>query len=346
MLTRLRELFRPRKKELPESYFVGEEYIKDPRKMDAEIEAVFFTGGSIANTEFLLRGVRVRLEQSGSVLKLKINRQIPVALWNDLRKHKGEKYILGYIWPTLPKVNKEISRQKYENGHLLLRPVSVLDIAFLTVARGSRKIRIRWPLAVRNFPFPPDIENKRDEIYVRDFIDAVDSYFRGSYDDCMRKLITSAENFFDKNKLAGDGFREKVRINFPEDRLAPRVLKNNLLFIYKLRNKIVHNDFRINPTKGWICIRAIGTLKYILSSPLNSTNPLAGGYATRLHMQFGMLLEYMGGHANLDEMEVMFKKARSEPSQDRIIHTPEDVDNWMFSSLEITNKMQSVILAP
>lgn len=330
---------------LPDSYFVGEEYVKDPTRIDVVINAQFISGGLVHPFDFFLYGNRVLVRQSGAVLTVTIQRKIPQKLWQDVySSQKGDRYIVAYVWKMLPRVNQEILKQKYASGHVFLKSISTLDIVALLLNYNKKTIQVRWPLAISDFPMPPELKIAGDEIYVRDFIDAMSSYFSSNYDDCIRRLVTATENFFEANKLPGNGFKDTVVKNISGGALAQKSIKSNLLFIYKLRNKIVHNKFRINPARGWICFKAISTVKYLFGSPLNTTNHMAAGYVSRIEMQFNMLRDFAGGFTNLDDIERAQSNPKNEPNEDNVIRTQEQMDKFMFSSLEITPKERGLVL--
>lgn len=342
-----KERFSAKKKqsELPSSYFVGERYVKDTNRIEVEIQASFFYSGMVSPLVFFHHGHHIMVRQNSSVLTVHLKREISKNLWMDISKnHQGERFILGYLWKILPRVNQEILKQKYTNGHLLMKTISTLDIANLVLAWKGKKAQIHWPLAIGNFPIQEEFVGANKEMYVRDFIDAITAYLETNYDDCIRKLITATENFFRANHLSGNGFKNIIEKNISGATLAQRSIKSNLFFIYKLRNKIVHSKFRINPSNKWICHKAIGTIKYLFGSPLNTTNPYAGGYISRISMQFGLLRDFVGDFMNLDDIERMEENGPKEPTRESMINNQEDLDRWMFTSLEITEKERSMIL--
>jgi hypothetical protein len=44
------------------------------------------------------------------------------------------------------------------------------------------------------------------------------------------------------------------------------------MFVYKIRNNIVHDKYRMDFNDSWLCMKGIGTLFYIYQSNLNDDN--------------------------------------------------------------------------
>lgn len=53
-----------------------------------------------------------------------------------------------------------------------------------------------WPLPIPGFPEVNKFKERLDVIFVRDLIDAMTEYFYFNLDECVRKVITSLENYF------------------------------------------------------------------------------------------------------------------------------------------------------
>ncbi len=98
---------------------------------------------------------------------------------------------------------------------------------------------------------------------------SVDSYFTSDFDDCIRRVVTSAENFcvtrgweakpFPKTLLQrlvqflginvdrgpkAFRFHRVLSDNINKQQLSGEVINENMQFIYTARNRIVHSGFR------------------------------------------------------------------------------------------------------
>lgn len=93
-------------------------------------------------------------------------------------------------------------------------------------------------------------------------VDAGNSYFENNYDDCIRKIITSVENTFDKCRVKknGEGFPDTLNRVLARNFIGTEAVRKNIAFIYRIRNKIVHDKLRIKYDQGWFCDRAMRTL--------------------------------------------------------------------------------------
>jgi hypothetical protein len=110
------------------------------------------------------------------------------------------------------------------------------------------------------------------------------------------------------------------------------------MFIYFLRNKIVHDKLRFKFENEMICKKGIGTLLYIYQSKHNVRKNLFN-YIFSLDMQFKMISDNLA-FMNLDWLRKNEEGSqKDEDIQDRIIRNKDDMDNWIFSSIRI-NKEQ------
>jgi hypothetical protein len=236
---------------------------------------------------------------------------------------------------------------------------AILQVIFLSERSQHwiyiESIVLSWPPSITSFPPVKLLSNKREEIHIRDFIDAGNSYLTADYDDCIRKAVTSAENAFRFYRLSSDkskvftkyfqwllprqsSFVGVIRRNiFSNKNFGRRVIAENLVFIYKLRNKIVHDKFRIRFENGWICKKAIGTLKYLYQ--FLGQNDGIGEYVHYLSLQFLMLDELSNG-LNLDRIRYREKFTGEYP----IIDNPAKMDRFMFEGLRISTEEKRIVL--
>lgn len=330
---------------LPDSFYIGQPYVEDPNKIDCFIEVHFLFPASIDKIEFYLHNTKVSLEQTGSILKIRFAKKLSKKLWLNVNKsHSGEDFILSYVARLMPEINRRLLENRYIKGHLLSRTFSTLDTVGIFLIYKNKHVRLRWPGSISNFPPSETLAREKDQIYIRDYIDAIYSYFKNDYDDCLRRVITSVENLFKVRNLKGKddnqkSFKSILYNNLDIQIFSNKIIADNIVFIYKLRNKIVHDKFRVKLSNGRVCKKAIGSLNYLLQRL--SGDDAIGIYVSSLAIQFLMLQNFVGEGHTLDDIEKFDRNAPVDPSH--IINTPEEFDNWMFSSLQITNKEKSII---
>lgn len=275
----------------------------------------------------------------------------------DIIKKNPTKFIIGYLDRSLDILNSELSNKKYNDGHLLLRSVSQFDIFDVFIIDKESDvpsiIPVLWPVPVARFPDLRMTDEVRNRVFIRDLIDAMTEFFYFNYDECIRKLITSLENYFTEYKsfLGDDTISEKIftgkskfrvkvdmflcQENYPMDEFGLGVLKSNILYIYKLRNKIVHSGFRLNMSSRYICKKAIGTLFYIYQSRQIRESNLYD-YIFSLQVQFLTHVQILIG-MNLDYFRLSSEKKASK------IRSMTDFDKKMFQGLRISRKDKKVI---
>lgn len=341
-------------------HYVGKKFAEDDEILDTKLEILFYSPAILEPFDFHLYDKKIEAIHKNGFLVISYNQVLSKKLIDDLRSGKSEQFIIGYISKYLPQINKEILKQRYSLGHFLVRTYSTLDIYKIylnilgtTLATRQEKIVLMWPQSITSFPPAESLAQSEDEIYIRDFIDAGNAYLTGHYDDCIRKIITSIENSFKFYKLKGSTphglqklfnfckkskFRDIIKINMDKNDIGHKVTAENILFIYNLRNKIVHDKFRINPKNGWICKKAIGTLNYIYQFLGKGSNTTA--YIFYLSQQFLMLDNFTRG-INLDDIK---KNNDEEFNNDQIIDSPQKMDEFMFNGLRISKKEQDIIM--
>lgn len=335
---------------LPESYYVGQEYVEDPNKFPCHLEFATYSPGVIKDFEFFLNNKKVRVSQGGTFILARIeNIEMSQKLFDNVKAGgSGTKFILAELTQFLPKINEELMKQKYLSGHLLTKMFSTFDInhIFLRKLTGA-VIRIDWPQTLPGFP--PSQQLAKDEIFIRDLLSAINHYFDKNFDDCIRNLVTSAENFFRVRGLKGrrrliffknNGFVSIVKTNLAGSHIGQEVIRENMIFVYKVRNKIVHHDFRIRNSNGWGAKKGIGTVLYLYQM-------LGGGrqlvqYMHSLSCQFLLLMNFCGDDGNtLDRMKKMSEAPR-DPK--RIVNTPQDLDHFVFEGLRFSPKEKVAFL--
>ena len=167
----------------------------------------------------------------------------------------------GYLSGILPLLNTEINSQKYLNGHVLNRPISCFDVREITILDKDTGdlVVIPGPIILGNFPTAKKLAKENDYIYIRELIDSITSYLYNNLDDCIRKLITSFENFFILHKFEGT-FDRKLSELLSGKYCPPawtdymNVLYSNMKFLYQVRNNIVHDKLRVIFDRNWLGI--------------------------------------------------------------------------------------------
>lgn len=249
--------------ELPDSFYVGQEYVEDQNKIPILIEVFFYSVAVLDKAVINALGKQVILEQRGALLRFAFEEKISEKLFENIKhKHRGDDWILGYVIEVMPFVNQEILRQRYENAHLLTKTFSTLDIYRLLISKNGegKRIEIHWPKAITAFPPVTELAKKYDLIHLRDLIDAIHSFFNNNFDDCVRRLITSIENAFDFYKLKrikkerNSKFEDIIKQNVDIKCMAiNKNIADEIIEAYRIRNKIVHEGYRIPPTQRTLC---------------------------------------------------------------------------------------------
>jgi hypothetical protein len=192
LLRRLRQLHWSRQP--PASFYIGQPYVEDKDTVECMIGANFIFPGVVTPFEFWKNGARIIGTQQQNVLVVRIYRRISRKLWDDLKYLKqGEQFIVAYLASYMPRINRSLIDNRYDQGHLLSRTFAIFEATKICIIAHSELVWINWPIAFAAFPPSAAIASKADALFVRDLIDAMGSYFRGEFDDCIRRLITSTE---------------------------------------------------------------------------------------------------------------------------------------------------------
>jgi hypothetical protein len=309
-----------RSRPIPDSFYVGQPYVEDERRIDCHIAATFNFPGYVPPLEFWHHGARIIGTQHGNILLIRIYRKISQSLWDELRLVRfDQRFIIGYLASYMPAINRFLLDARYNQGHLLSRTYAVFEALDVSVTVGNQRVWLDWPISFPAFPPSAKLSRRMNASYIRDFIDSINSYFRNDYDDCIRRVVTSAENFFQsrgwKVKLNPDGVRQRIlqlfgvkietrrttfrRLlfdNVDTGRLSGEVINGNMQYIYTLRNKIVHSELRMGVSSGLFCVKSIATLYYLIYR--HCGDPTIARYAHTLHMQFGLQRLAFGEEAN------------------------------------------------
>jgi hypothetical protein len=341
LVRRMRSLYLSRK--LPSSYYVGQEYVEDSTKLDCEILVGFNFPATIERAGFWFRKSRIIIEQQRSVLEIHIYRKISGRLWDDIKYlRRGDGFIVGYVNAIMPTINRLLLDNRYLSGQLLSRTFFLQEAIGIILIHGNQQIQIPWPVSIAPFPPAAKLASRMGETYLRDFIDAMHCYFKNDFDDCIRRIITSTENFFEslrwKAKTGPNSFRQILDDNIDSTIFDNQVIMENLKSIYGVRNKIVHQGFRMSASSALFCDKAVSTLKYLLHRHVKDAQ--ISRYVHTLGLQFVGLQSMTGNMINLDQLE------KANPSShDHVmpIDNISDFNRWMFTTLRFTSQDKASI---
>jgi hypothetical protein len=351
VLRRLRQLHWSQKP--PDSFYIGKAYVEDTETVECMIRANFIFPGVVPPFEFWKNGARIIGTQHQNILVIRIYRRISRRLWNDLKYlQQGERFIVGYLASYMLRINRALIDNRYGQGHLLSRTFAIFEATKICVIVRSELVWINWPIAFAAFPPSAAIASKADALFVRDLIDAMGSYFRGEFDDCIRRLITSTENFIEtkcwnvqtipngwirnllrlKPRRDRLSFRQSLKRNLKRTTISGEVIYQNMRVIYSTRNKIVHAGFRMSTSSALFCSKAIGTVYYLIYR--YSGNRTISRYVYTLHVQFKLQCDAFGEY-DLDQIKKLFGTIRPDTP---VIDSDEDLERAMFSSLRYTER--------
>ena len=273
----------------------------------------------------------------------------------ELQKYAhATPFVIGYIRKVLPLINKEIIKRKYQEGLILARTASITDVSDIFILDITKPINdgvfVIWPNPLPGFPSSVEISSYADAIYIRDLIESMTAFFDFNFDDCIRKVITSLENclliyyklscktkkHFFKNcfkrekliKVVNEYIVEKNYINKGYNEKNLKIIRQNIKYIYHIRNQIVHNQLRANLELYSIYKKAIGTLLYVYQGDFIDKNEQA--YVFSFYLQFLAIDD--GGYSGLPIIN--FKDDVVEDK--KIIKNDKDLNERMFKNLEIT----------
>ncbi len=353
LLMRLRALHANRS--IPRSYFLGQEYFGDHARADCTIAFMLLYPGHVEQVKFWFHRTNVSVTQSGNKLVVNAYRKISVRLWNDLRLlGVGGNFIIGYIKSLLPQINRRLLDNRYERGYLLSRTFAIFEVTNVSITVDNKRIWLNWPQST--LPFPPTmrLSGQISALFLRDYIDSIDAFFRNEYDDCVRRVITSTENFIEAKKWkvkptlwsnmvnfirkvlclrrrSSRSFRRILNENLDSSLISDRVMNENLQYVYTIRNKIVHNGYRMEITSGLFCDKSICSMYYLISR--HSGDPQLSRDVRALHKQFTDLKGFLGEMCDLDEIERII---RNPATPIAFINGPAAREHFMFDALRFT----------
>lgn len=357
--------------DLPKKYYMGQEYIEDSNKISMRFDIQFYSPAELEPFDFFYKKRHISGKQVGRYLTVSFFEKLPRKLVEDIAwgRRNAEQYVLGYLSIPIARINQEMLRQRYSLGHFLVNTFSFFDIASITLTNADEAstdevITIPWPPI---FPPPPHSQFaavSNPEIFIRDYIDAWNDFFKGDYDNCTRRLITSVENFFSYKNLNAKkrfpwwrpiakltshkpSFKDIIRnLRNKSKFIGHEVVADNLLFLYKVRNKITHGSLRIHQENGWwFCGKALETVQYLYQFLDGVGEDSNGAYAFRTY-GFADFLFHQTKGKTIEDIEALGKAISNDSKniEDKIIRTDEDMNNFKFGGLRFTSEEQIKIL--
>jgi len=322
----------------PSSYAVGEEFFQDEQTVDVVMNFSLLSPSKYESFQFRKNGSTVGVMQEENILVVNIQKVISSKLFHELNQWNNNLFIIGYIEELLDDINKHLSEQKYKYGQLLGKIYYSFDICNLIVINLSsfEETTLNWPKAVAGFPGNQRLTVIPDSIYIRDFMDSISSLLIHNIDEGVRKAITSLEIFFKKFNIRGKTFAEKLDkaldAKYYTSTWHPYlpILKHNILIFYKVRNKITHDELRLNFEYNKVYRKIIGTFSYVYQSRLNDPNTIR--YIYYLTLQF-LSVEMIVKGMNLNELANSYNTV---PSPSNIINTFAAFEDAMFTGLKVT----------
>jgi hypothetical protein len=361
-------------KSIPDNYYSGQEYVEDKNIVSVRFDIQLYSPAELLPFEFYYKKRRITGVQKGRYLNISFTEKLPRKLIDDIAwsRRNAQRYVYGYIFTPLNRVNQEMLRQRYALGHFLASTFSFFDIASITLTNidetpTDEVIAIPWPpifSAPPHSQFTKSTDASEPEVFVRDYIDAWNDFFRGDYDNCVRKLITSVENSFsfyrlnEKKKYPWWRFISQLRSRNPSFKkilldlrkkskfLGHEVVSENLLFLYQVRNKITHSSLRVHQENGWwLCGKGLETLQYLYQFLDGGGENSPGAYAFRTYGFANHLFhETRGSTVEEDEAHGKFMDSNPEDMEKFIIKNDQDMNEFKFNGLRISKEEQSKIL--
>jgi hypothetical protein len=201
-----------------------------------------------------------------------------------------------------------------------LRTFTIFD-AFeikLLHKKSKRGLIISGPFGMSNIPVDSwKPVSGDDHLYFRDFIDAIGSYFYANYEDCVRRLITSVENFVkyhDLKRLKKDSKSKFIdiinqNVNIFCD-LHEHFIAKDIIDIYLLRNEIVHDGKKLDPTTDKQKIKW-GIHSILMLYKMFGDDERPRNFASYLDLQFVAFEGFLGQVVTLNSLEKQLKDKRS-----------------------------------
>ena len=373
----------PESDRAPPSKYFGQEFIEDPDKRKIKILCIFPNSAVINEYHFSSDLFKASVYPEYPDLCLEVEREISKKLLDSvLENDRNYHFFISSIFPALGKMNDYLSEQMHLTGHLLIRTYSLHDLKQLFIVDPETGVKTEVPCPHLTAEFRPALSGaeKNDRIFIRDFIDSMNCYIEGNYDECIQKLVSSLDHAFteyqiygkagsyseaqlkDFSKLKNHAKTLQLSIRLEEgtfmDKLNEFINKgywrtnwstffpiwiSNIHFVYRLRNHLIHARLRLKSEDRIICDRGIATVWYIYQN--NQIDPQIRRYLWYSYTEYRMLIHEYDGY-DLDNLSGIFSyfKKRDNDKEKSYIDSREKMDEFTFKGLEIEETVQKHIL--
>jgi hypothetical protein len=325
--------------------YVGQKYNEDKETVPAEIRYTLLTNYEISpftthNGPFEINGSQ---GEAGIVVSYK--RTLSKLLAKDLKAGDGRQFLMGYFTGILPLLNEQLMHQKYTKGYTLVRPATFYDVIQIRVNDLDSGATAEFAGIIRLAPIVPKsaIALERPLVFVRDFLDAMAAFLYMNLEDCVRRLITSLENYFLWSKRKGK-FNAKLDALMADCRLEvkyKKIVQDNIRLLYQARNQIIHDRMRASYDGNWMELtqKGIGTVHYAYSNTLPAGE--LNEYLQRAQLEYVSYKESFNLY-DLDMIRRSFPLLETEPTAQGV---SESIDDFMFRRLRFSDQLLNYINA-
>jgi len=269
-------------------------------------------------------------------------RCIPEKLYEDIKKEASPKYFYGYLSSILNYVNQEIQKQKYQYGYILMSQLSIFKLKSIVIQKipSDEVVEFEATLNIQNIVPKSDILTTGAPLFIRDYLDSMTAYLNMELEDCIRRLITSIENYFYNYKISGE-FKVKLNsvLNCKSFKIKKakyrNIIRKNLQLLHHCRNLIIHNNLRVDYSFKWYEIghKGISSISYLYLNSIEEKD--WNEFLQKLGLEFNTILMIINKF-NLDQL----KAGREDLKENK---KEESMDDFMFSRLEYSKEVKKII---
>jgi len=292
--------------------YVGKEYIEDEKKDPVIIRYHLLLTWNINEFSFSDDYGQIKCYNDKGLINVDYEITISHELIEDaISTNKGIGFLKGYFVEILNHINRELYHQKYLRGYLLIRPVSFRDIFIIELIRDDKTSQIPC-LENQAIIIDKSIDSQNDYVFLRDFIDSMTAFLNNNFEDCIRLLITSLENYPPFREKSGK-FKRKLETLCNEinvDRKGcttnRQIINANAWFLYQTRNNIVHDKLKVDFDCSWneLGEKGVATINYIYMNHIKNKEII--DYLNSLGLEF-VSIKGLNKINNLDVLEAEFK---------------------------------------
>lgn len=323
----------------PDSYIIGQEYVNDKR---IEITMKFYAGISCVFPTCYAMNNAIKIYFNGVDCVIEYNVELSQKLIKDIEIGSAEAYVWSYFNAILPYINSVIYRNRYEKGQILCKAISMYDINAVEIIENSQIIKTFGANVFSNFKDSFGFEKEKQHVYIRDFMDALTAKLYCNYEECIRKIITSLENYFIREGMEIRTFKStlKYAMRRMKFKYGKNIIYKNLCYIYDLRNEIVHDKLRVeHHKKEWetVCHLGLGSLRYYFMN--SSTRTDENRYIDSVGIQYLLINKVFDDSlCKIIENERIYREENSVK-----IETEEDFQKNMYDQMIINDRIKNAI---